>query len=351
MKGLDSTAKDPKTENKEVASHGSHGFEAVIQTSRAISELDNLDEAIDLPEPNHNISSPSASPSSNPTSRFDHPGREREIQFVAEIFSGHSDTEMHGHLEDRIEGSNHSSEDSSESVVKTSKAMTDFSNLEEEPICNAASPSSSERQRKIRRVGTVPRRFRICLDNKSWKKIRPQKGYHKLKQSWTHVLYDKFHKQNHCCVPAFKYQHIRPANSRKINSPYFHAKAVCTFHSCKAVYTFTMAKKPSIKENKVFLTVCRHGNVCHLKQHTRKRRASNVRRGKIAQKIKGGLSNTYYKLLSQTPHEDIRAGNMTRCLNRGILNAISCEVRKSLTLHDNVVMEVLLTQNIMRECD
>ena len=112
-----------------------------------------------------------------------------------------------------------------------------------------------------------------------------------------------------------------------------------------------MAKKPSIKENKVFLTVCRHGNVCHLKQHTRKRQASNVRRGKIAQKIKGGLSNTYYKLLSQTPHEDIRAGNMTRCLNRGILNAISCEVRKSLTLHDNVVMEVLLTQNIMRECD
>ena len=90
---------------------------------------------------------------------------------MAEILSGHSDTEMHGHLEDRIEGSNHSSEDSSESVVKTSKAMTDFSNLEEEPICNAASPSSSERQRKIRRVGTVPRRFQIFLDEKSWNKI------------------------------------------------------------------------------------------------------------------------------------------------------------------------------------
>ena len=40
-----------------------------------------------------------------------------------------------------------------------------------------------------------------------------------------------------------------------------------------------------------------------------------------------------------------------RRLNRGILNAISCEVRKSLNFHNNVVLEVLLTQNIMRECD
>ena len=95
MKGLDSITKDPKTENKEAATHG---FESVVQTSRAISELDNLDDAIDLPEPKHNISSLSASPSSNPISQFDHPGREKEIQFVAEIFSGHSDTEMHGHL-------------------------------------------------------------------------------------------------------------------------------------------------------------------------------------------------------------------------------------------------------------
>ena len=143
MKGLDSTAKDPKTENKEVATHGSHGFESVVQTSRAISELDHL------PEPKHNISSLSASPFSNLISQFDHPGREREIQFVAKIFSGHSDTEMHRHLEDRIEGSDHSLEDSSESVVETSKAMTDFNNLEEEVKYNAASPSSSERQRKI----------------------------------------------------------------------------------------------------------------------------------------------------------------------------------------------------------
>ena len=78
---------------------------------------------------------------------------------------------IQGHLEDRIEGSDHSLEDSSESVVKTSKAMTDFNNLEEEPKYNAASPSSSEGQRKIRRVGTVPRRFQIFLDEKSWNKI------------------------------------------------------------------------------------------------------------------------------------------------------------------------------------
>ncbi|KAK0149790.1 hypothetical protein N1851_009446 [Merluccius polli] len=73
--------------------------------------------------------------------------------------------------------------------------------------------------------------------------------------------------------------------------------------------------------------------------------------GRLYKKSKGGLSNAFYKLLSQTPHEEIRAGNLTRCLNRGILNAISCDVRKTLTFHDNVVLEVLLTQKIMRECD
>lgn len=67
-----------------------------------------------------------------------------------------------------------------------------------EPEYNVASPSSSkliskcvhpERQREIRRVSTVPRRFLICLDQKSSKTIRPQKGSNKLKQSWTRVVW------------------------------------------------------------------------------------------------------------------------------------------------------------------
>lgn len=60
-------------------------FESVGQTSRAMSEMDNPDEPLDLHEPKPNVSSLSASLSSNPMSQFDHSGREGEIQFVAEI--------------------------------------------------------------------------------------------------------------------------------------------------------------------------------------------------------------------------------------------------------------------------
>lgn len=112
-----------------------------------------------------------------------------------------------------------------------------------------------------------------------------------------------------------------------------------------------MKNKPSLKDKKIFVTVCQRGQILHLKQHMRRRQASNIRRGKIAQKIQGGLSNTFYRLLRKTPREEIRAGNLTRCLNREILKTISYEVRKTLRQHDNSVLEVLLTQKIIRECD
>lgn len=76
-----------------------------------------------------------------------------------------------------------------------------------------------------------------------------------------------------------------------------------------------------------------------------------MKRGTIAKKVKKGVSNTYYQLLSQTLSEEIRAGNLTRSLNRDILKAISSEVRKAASLNENVVLEVIHTQNIMRECD
>lgn len=228
--------------------------------------------------------------------------REREFQFV-----------------DEVEVDDHSSEKS-------------FA-----PKGNVSSPSPSKFKSEcvhpktgdeIRGVGTVPTRFQICLDAKSWGKITPQKGSKRLRTCWTHVLDDQFSKINHCRVLALKYQHVRPANSRKRNSPYFHAKAKCTFSSCPIVYIFLKKTKPSIKE--VFMTVWRHGNICHLKKHTRRRQASNVCSRNIAKKLKGGLSNTFYKLLRKTPRQEIKAGNLTKCLNRDILKAIFYEVRKSL---------------------
>ena len=201
------------------------------------------------------------------------------------------------------------------------------------------------------KLGTLPRTFKISIDKKTWESIRPVEGTKKLKPSWTHKIYDAFSKKNPCCVLAFKYQNVKSAGSRKRNCPYMQLKAVCTFPTCKAYYTFWLAEKPQRGQKNFSLRVCRHGQAHHLRRHTKMRPASNIRRGKIAKKISQGVSQTYYDLLGSTPKEAIAAGNLTQALNRDILKTIGYEVRKAAHLHHDVLMEVYMTQQIMKECD
>ncbi|KAK9978614.1 hypothetical protein ABG768_020358 [Culter alburnus] len=140
-------------------------------------------------------------------------------------------------------------------------------------------------------------------------------------------------------------------HSRKRNSAFVNIRAICTFPTCKAQYIFLMERKPASMQRKVSMTVYRRGQICHLKVNTRKRQASNVRRGKIAKVIHKGVSQVYYNKLRKTPVEEILAGNLTRSLNRDVLKVISSEVKKTASLHDNILLELHLTQQIIKECD
>lgn len=62
------------------------------------------------------------------------------------------------------------------------------------------------------------------------------------------------------------------------------------------------------------------------------------------------MSNYYYQALAKSPSEEIVAGNISRCLTKDVLRVISSEVKKSTRLHDDIIMELVLTQKIMREC-
>lgn len=217
---------------------------------------------------------------------------------------------------------------------------------------NAENDSQPQRNtKKIRKVYSVPKTFKISLSKKKWRAIKPKIGSVQLRKPWTHIIYEAFSKVNPNCVLAFKYQHVRLMHSRKRSSAFVNIRAVCTFPTCNAQYIFLMKRKPSNMQRKVFMTVYRRGQICHLKEHTRKRQASNVRRGKIAKVIHKGVSQVYYRKLRRTPVEEIMAGNVTRSLNRDILKVISSEVKKAASLHDNVLLEMHLTQKIMKECD
>lgn len=116
---------------------GHDSFESVAQTTMTMPELDNPDNTLGLNEP-------PASPFSNPMCQSDHSGN-----------------------------------------VDSPSSTTFF-------FTNCVQPKADN---KIRKTGTVPRRFYICLDQKSWSKIKPQKGGNRLKKCWTHVLYEKFIKK------------------------------------------------------------------------------------------------------------------------------------------------------------
>lgn len=64
-----------------------------------------------------------------------------------------------------------------------------------------------------------------------------------------------------------------------------------------------------------------------------------------------GVSQEYYRRLKHTPAAELLAGNITRSLSKDILKVISSEVKEQSHLHSDILMEMYMTQNIMRECD
>ena len=79
--------------------------------------------------------------------------------------------------------------------------------------------------------------------------------------------------------------------------------------------------------------------------------ATNIRRGKIVKSVVTGVSAEYYRRLSTTPILELVSGNLTKSLNKNIFRVIAAEVQKSRKLHDNVLLEMQLMQDIMKECD
>lgn len=93
-------------------------------------------------------------------------------------------------------------------------------------------------------------------------------------------------------------------------------KASCSFKTCNAHFIFRIAEKPHDEKHIPVLVI---RTVAHLKGEMRSRQASYTKRGKIANEVREGVSNIYYKILSQTPVHELMAGNITRSLTKMFL--------------------------------
>jgi len=117
-----------------------------------------------------------------------------------------------------------------------------------------------------------------------------------------------------------------------------------------AKYKFTIHTKPKPCQKQIDIHVLRIGEVTHKEKDLKFRNAKFTKRGKFAAALEKGVSQHYYKSLRNTPPDEILAGNISRCLSMDVLRVISSEVRKSTRLHDDVIMEMMLCQKIMKEC-
>ncbi|XP_060715713.1 uncharacterized protein LOC132839004 [Tachysurus vachellii] len=128
-----------------------------------------------------------------------------------------------------------------------------------------------------RKMPVCSKRFIITVNRKKWQTVVPLQGSTKLRQPWTHVLYNSFRKKNPCCTLSFKSQHIKTPHSRKINSPYLNITAVCTFPSCSAKYFFKRKKEP-VADNPVKISVLQKGQIAHKKSERKFRPATNTKK-------------------------------------------------------------------------
>lgn len=202
-----------------------------------------------------------------------------------------------------------------------------------------------------RRCPNVRKTFYITMERKTWDKIKPHEGSTKLRQHWTNYMYDSFKEKNPCCTLRFRYQHVKPPQSRKINFPYLRISADCTFPSCTAKYSLKLQKEPATLDKKVKISVHQTGDIQHKLTDKKCRPATRLKRGKIAKDLTNGPSEYFYTKLQSTPKEQLLAGNMSECLNKDVLKAISYEMRKKEYIHPDILKEIYLMQTILKECD
>ena len=91
-------------------------------------------------------------------------------------------------------------------------------------------------------------REEICgdflLSGMEWKCITQIHGYSLVfSKDWTNLFTSKI-EENFVCVLSFKYKKFNKLNSRKQNSCFYRAKAVCKFQNCFE-FTFVIKKDPS----------------------------------------------------------------------------------------------------------
>ena len=86
-------------------------------------------------------------------------------------------------------------------------------------------------------------------------------GITSLVSNWTNVFAEKFKDLSPMCVLKFANYWLKKPDSRKVNSPFFRARAYCKFENCGA-YFFYIDEALNLLDNDIIVKFTQK-DICH----------------------------------------------------------------------------------------
>ena len=178
-------------------------------------------------------------------------------------------------------------------------------------------------------------------------------GKYRLDRNWTNIFARHIVELNPKCVLKFKHYWIKKSSSRKKNSPFFQAWAVCKFNNCLSFY-FSIEDINKLIDNNMIPVKYEFKGVLSLAHSdcrtAHSRHLSSVEREKIGEiLINNPASNTFYKQFTVKDNvEGFLHGNFTHLKSKECLRRVKSEFKSEYRFSNNDITDIIATQEYFR---
>ena len=174
-----------------------------------------------------------------------------------------------------------------------------------------------------------------------------------LDKNWANVFAEKFSEVNITCVLKFNGYWLKKSDSRKVRSPFFRAKAVCNFESCRS-YIFYI-EDVNIYDNGITVKFISEGSL--LPQHTsgtilHSRHLSYSQRNTVGKSLfHSSVSKVYYKQFNNSENfESFSYGNLTHLKSQDCLRMVKSQIPTQNRFSNLYMDDIAATQQFFDIC-
>ena len=194
--------------------------------------------------------------------------------------------------------------------------------------------------------------FKVTITNAELNAILPKENEAKgrLKPGWTDLFNEKTNQCTTSCALRFQYHHVRKRGSRKSRTSFINARARCIVEGC-CKFSFKVIDQPDGNGNAT-MEIEVIGKQKHPKNENRKRQLRGTLRERVGEKVlREGVTNTYYTMIKESDISALQDGNISQCQSKDVLRKVASERRKSEKYHENIMIDICTTRDILNETE